>query len=257
MNKDTKKMLMGDLMGEMMPEMMPIELLEHEDFLAIAATEMIDTEGDIIRIDGLDYSGYHNPDQNKHMKLLAGHKISASDSGLPLIVGRVERFIRTTVKDHKALLFTGSFARDREGQLTPLSQAYKSLMPKYLNQFSVGAMITKVADIETGLDIQKANLYEVSFVTVPANSEAETLIMKSINKASTNNALDSYIEKTQKILDYLVERVDNLEATIVAQQVKRDLVQPEEPKTQEIEPKDYVEVQKTLEKLNLLLKGEK
>jgi len=106
--------------------------------------------------------------------------------GTPPIIGRVERFWKTTVEvegeEVKALAFAFSFARDDDNELTPLAAAYKKLMPKYLDSFSVGMMVDEWEPREesNGFDINKSSLYEISVVAIPANAEAN--VVKAIKK---------------------------------------------------------------------------
>lgn len=165
------------------------ELKEGEDMLALASVEITDSDGDTIFVDGIDFSKYHNPPK-RHLKLLASH-MGSLPSGEPPIIGRIERFFKTTTevngKEVKALAFAFSFARDEEGELTPLANAYKRLMPKYLDSFSVGMLANKyeIKEDKSGFNIYQSDLYEISAVAIPANAEAN--VMQAIKKAFKDN----------------------------------------------------------------------
>jgi len=63
---------------------------------ALASVEVEDTEGDIIKIDGIDWSSYHNPEKNVYMKVLANHMTVLPDGSSP-VIGRVEEFKKVTL----------------------------------------------------------------------------------------------------------------------------------------------------------------
>lgn len=194
------KSVQAHIVKELTGGLMNDQLRQGEDMMGIASAEIIDTEGDIIRVDGIDVSKYHNPPK-RHIKILAGHEHKLA-SGEPSIIGRVERFWTTTIevdgKEVKALAFALSFAKDAEtGELTPLANAYKKLMPKYIDSFSVGMSVGDYGVLEEtgGLDVKASTLYEISAVSVPANAEAN--VIKSIKQAFKDIEQEAPIEKEE------------------------------------------------------------
>lgn len=197
---DKLKNIQAHIVKELTAGMKQEELLEGEDMLGIASVEIVDVDGDFIEIDAIDYSKYHNPPQ-RHLKILAQHAFSNAD-GTPAIVGRVERFFKTTVDvkgvETKALGFAFSFARDEEGELTPLAKAYKSLMPKYLDSFSVGMLVHEWDQRKDtgGVTVTRGELYEISAVSVPANCEAN--VLKEIKKAFKSQQIELKVQDSKK-----------------------------------------------------------
>lgn len=178
-----KKDITASLVKELTGDMKKDELLPGEDMMGLASVEIFDSDGDIIRVDGINTDSYHQP-PNRYIKLLASHYGSLSN-GEPSIIGRIERFWKTKVQVKgqlvPALAFAFSFAKDESGNLTPLANAYKRLMPKYLDSFSVGIMVNKSKTMDNGrFDVIQSSLYEISAVTIPANAEAN--VIKHIKK---------------------------------------------------------------------------
>lgn len=283
---DKLKKIQAHIVKELTAGMKKEELLEGEDMLGVASVEIVDVDGDFIEIDAIDYSKYHNPPQ-RHLKILAQHAFSNAD-GTPAIVGRVERFFKTTVDvngvETKALGFAFSFARDEEGELTPLAKAYRSLMPKYLDSFSVGMLVHEWEKRKDtgGVTVTKGELYEISAVSVPANCEAN--VLKEIKKAfksqqielkdvsletektvkteikvetkevyeeesntSTNNYEDIKTFINEKF-DALMERIDTIESTLIV--MSEGAEQTDEQETQPAENIEAIKnIQKALEKL--------
>lgn len=198
---DKLKTIQAHLVKELTGGMKEAELKEGEDMLGIASVEMFDSDGDVIRVDGIDVSKYHQPPK-RHIKMLASH-MGSLPSGEPPIIGRVERFFNTTTEvngeEAKALAFAFSFARDEEGELTPLANAYKRLMPKYLDSFSVGIMVDEFKELEngSGFDVTKSSLFEISAVAIPANSEAN--VIKAIKKVFEEEEVDVPEEEVEEI----------------------------------------------------------
>ena len=279
---DKLKNIQAHIVKELTAGMKQEELLEGEDMLGIASVEIVDVDGDLIEIDAIDYSKYHNPPQ-RHLKILAQHAFSNAD-GTPAIVGRVERFFKTTVDikgvETKALGFAFSFAKDEEGELTPLAKAYKSLMPKYLDSFSVGMLVHEWDQRKDtgGVTVTKGELYEISAVSVPANCEAN--VLKEIKKAfksqqielkdvsvETEKTVETEIKEVQEEesntstdnnediktfinekFDALMERIDTIESALSVMSEGAD-----QTDAQEDQPAEDIEaikqIQKALEKI--------
>jgi hypothetical protein len=195
-----------------------------DDLWAYASVEETDSDGDIIRIAGMNFSAYHNP-PSTHLKILAGHAKTLPD-GRPPIVGRVEEFRKVSTPDGKpALAFRMSWAPSE------LGQHYKSLYmsePPYMDSFSIGASAVEAEPIKGGgWDFKATELAEVSCVTVPANVRAN--VIRSAEKdelLSKLAALEALLQKMesgvldslQKRFESLVERLDCLESSITVAQ---------------------------------------
>lgn len=290
------KTMQAHLVKELTAGMKQAELQEGEDMLGIASVEIQDSDGDVILIDGIDFSKYHAPPK-RHIKMLASH-MGSLPSGEPPIIGRVERFFNTTVEANgqevKALAFAFSFARDEEGELTPLANAYKRLMPKYLDSFSVGIMVDKWEERKEsgGYNVTKSSLFEISAVAIPANSEAnvikaikkvfeeEKIEVPEVEKAVEEAPIEDKIEQKEVEVDEIVEdsntstddneeikdfisahfsvlesRMDSIEATLaVMSQAKEE--QTDEPKSTSAAEIDQLKTIKlALEKLKGLKTG--
>ena len=285
------KTINASLVKELTGGLKQAELHAGEDMLGLASVEVRDSDKDIVRVKGINYKTYHDPEQGKHLKLLAGHQTGILADGTPPIVGRIERFFQTTVGEDgtPALAFAFSFAKDAEsGELTPLAKAYKSLMPKYINSFSVGMMVdkAKAMDDGMGIDITDSSLYEVSVVAIPANAEANALseIKKAFKKESIeievkeadlepvkddNKALleedeeaNTSTDMNADVLNAISEgfagierRLDSLESTLAIQSEAAE--QTDSPKSQHEDEQDdsLKEIQQALEKLKAINKG--
>lgn len=196
------KQINATIVKELSGQMKKAELRDGEDMLGIASVQMEDSDGDVITIDGITFDKYHNPPQ-RHLKLLAQHMASNMEAE-PTVVGRIERFFKTTVVENgeevPALAFAFSFAKDEEGQLTPLAATYRKLMPRYIDSFSVGVMVKEWDERKEsgGMDIKSSELFEISVVSVPSNPGANVLqtIAKTFKKQ--NLALPKDLNDTLK-----------------------------------------------------------
>lgn len=189
-----------------------------DDIWGYASVEVEDSAGDIVRIAGIDTDTYHRPPRT-YLKILAQHDSSSPTTGEAFIVGRVEEFKRTkTVVDGQivpALAFRMSWARDGEGNLTPLAKHYKGLFEGgYWDSFSVGML---VKDYETlasgGIDYTATLLYEVSCVSVPANGYANVTSAKDVT-SDADDAVLKHVERQQELLGKQVEQVGQLLAQV-------------------------------------------
>lgn len=157
----------------------------HQDgFWAYITREVVDSSGDIVRVEGVNFSPYHNP-PDSHMKILAQH-IRALPDGTAPIVGRVEEIVPCE-SDYKGAMVKSlavrvSWAKDGSGQLMPLAKHYKDLLDGgYLDQLSVGILVDDFEELENGLDITKSTIFEASLVTIPANAAAT--VIKAVDSA--------------------------------------------------------------------------
>lgn len=227
------KKVQAHIVKELTGNMANDELLEGEDMMGIASAEIIDSDGDIVLIEGIDVFKYHNPPQ-KNIKVLASH-MHNTISGEPSIIGRVERFWKTKVKvgnsEVNALAFAFSFAKDSEtDELTPLARAYKRLMPKYLDSFSVGMIVDdyEIEEATKGFRVLKSTLIEISAVAIPANAEAT--VKKQI----------------QKVFDEELDEEDKQEDIVFEEYKEEDIVEEEEKQEDPNTPNDIYEDVKNL-----------
>lgn len=252
---DKLKTIQTHLVKELTGGLKAAELREGEDMMGIASAQIVDSDGDIILIDGIKFDKYHKPPQ-RHLKLLASHMGSLPD-GTPPIIGRIERFWKTTVEadgqEVPALAFAFSFAKDEDGQLVPLAAAYKKLMPKYLDSFSVGLMVDdyEVNKDKTGLIVKESSLFEISAVAIPANAEANAL--KTIKSVFKEQNIDLTEEEEKEVCDCGEENCDcakNIENEEKTQQ-NTEIVPEVEEENKELEEEtntntDYNEAVKTV-----------
>ena len=194
-----------------------------DGFWAIASAEVMDSVGDVVKQDGMNWDSYHNPPVS-YMKILAGHAKTLPD-GTPPIVGRIEEFKKITKKidgkNVKATAFRMSFAKDGEGNYTELALKYKKLYEGgYLDSFSVGLLVKSFEHNDTGMDINESELFEVSAVTVPCLASATVLraIQKELDipEEVIATALDDEIK--DKVL-HLTKTMDK-QAEIISKQAE-------------------------------------
>jgi uncharacterized coiled-coil protein SlyX len=191
---------------------------------AYATVEVPDTSGDIVRVDGIDYSAYHNPPSTK-LKILAQH-IKVLPDGTPPVIGRVEAFVKTVTKTgEKALAFYMTWATQKvkkvseDGveseveEVTPLARSYKNLFDTgYLDSFSIGAGVIERESIKNaGWDYKATSLAEISAVTVPANSKANVIraledeLGEHLDKVAV---LETKIVDQESVIKSLTEKVE-------------------------------------------------
>ena len=215
---------------------------------AYASVESVDMMGDVVRIAGISWDDYHQPPA-RHLKILASHARSLP-SGEPPIVGRVEKFLRTVVNGVPALMFAMSWATDGEGNVTPLAKLYKDLYDGgYMESFSVGIIVDEARDTDTGIEIIKSSLFEISAVAVPANADAHAIkalkelgveVEEEKKEADPHTTQQSYedvmraalqehvvpltksLGDTQALLASLVDRIESLESAVVIHTQSRE-----------------------------------
>lgn len=186
------------------------ELAINENILkGIATVELIDRQGDIVRVDGISLK-YHN--DKTSIKVLANH-VAYNTTGEPTVIGKVLELNKTTINvdgvDCKALEFTMEFAD------TELAREYKSLIDGgFLDSFSIGfeGVGTPIVDEEgymTGIDWYETSLLEISIVSFPANIHAT--VVKSINDNKHNNKQnDEVVNKKQDINTLISDNIVNI-----------------------------------------------
>jgi hypothetical protein len=197
------------------------DITNADDLLvAFASVEVTDSVGDVVVIDGINTDEYHAPERGVHLKILGGHLVTAPD-GTPPIVGRVERLMKTVVNINgqptPALVFAMSYAKDGEGHLTQLAKQFKDLFDGgYLDSFSVGLLVKNAERIKEtgGLKYNETCLYEISAVSVPANSLANVLrAMDTFGKSfDASRVIIEQLDSVQKALETLAQKVNEDEA---------------------------------------------
>jgi len=176
---------------------------------AVATREVVDEDGDIVRVAGIDLSA-HRP--QSPIKVLAQHLRGLPD-GSPPVLGRVEEFRRTMIDGAPALIFRMSWAVDLDGKVTPLASKYKDLYDGgYLDSFSIGASVLEAKPIKgKGSDYVRSKLREISCVTLPANSDA--IVLRAIHsrlgdcidgRCATDSLLQS-LDRLQKAMEKRIQ----------------------------------------------------
>lgn len=165
---------------------LPVELkARHENddngFWLYASREVVDSTGDLVRIDGIDLSTYHDPANGTHLKILAQH-IRALPNGMAPVIAKVTDYVKTMVpfkgKLVKALALYCEWLQTDEGKLLPLSRHYKDMVESGgIDSGSIGIILDEYKPLEEtgGLDIIKSSLFETSLVTIAANSSATVI----------------------------------------------------------------------------------
>lgn len=166
-------------------------LFERKDneIIGIASTGSVDRDGESINQEGWDLKNFL-----KNPVILAGHDWWSFPIG---------KATEIAVKDGQ-LMFSMVFATTEKGQ-----EAYQLVKEGVLNAFSVGFM-PKEWNPNDPDRIEKAELFEISLVSVPANPEAvvmakgmkdNSLAQKMAEKAMENGKMKKSVEKlmTQEV----------------------------------------------------------
>lgn len=158
----------------------------------VAATEDRDRAGDIIRIDGIDLDGYlRNP------VVLAGH---GSTSDVPIIGKAVG--LR---KDSGKLLADIEFLP--EGMSPLADRIYNVVRFVGAAAASVGLIVKEWRPLpESGIEITRSELLEISIVPVPANGGAVT----ALKQAGEENPLTAALELANELVQELAALVTAL-----------------------------------------------
>jgi hypothetical protein len=166
---------------------LPSELLDRhqngeQGFWIWASREIADSDGDIIRVDGIELQPYHNPPAT-HLKVLAQHLSKLPDGTAP-VVGVVTDFVKTNSlynnQTVKGLALYVEYLTDQDGKRLPLSEHYYQMMNSLpapgIDTGSVGIQVLEYKVMESGgLDVIRCSQFEFSLVTVPANASAVTI----------------------------------------------------------------------------------
>lgn len=146
-----------------------IEEKAEDSFTAIASSEVQDRQGEIVQQAGWDLKNFKN-----NPILLWMH-----DHTMPL--GKATRVWIDKTGSKPLLKFKGVIST-----ATDYGKAAKQLMDEgILNSFSVGFRANEM----DGNTITKAELFEISLVSIPANPEARVVMAKSLQGAGFDDAL--------------------------------------------------------------------
>jgi len=149
---------------------------EKREIVAVGSQQKVDRDGDIVKVDGIDFSAY-----KKNPIVLWSHKHSDPP------IGKTER----VWKDGNKLMFKINYA-DAE-TYSFADTIYKLTKGGYINAFSIGfAPDWKEAEPNEksgGYNFNKTELLEISSVNVPANAGA-LIQTRSIQKAMEDKVID-------------------------------------------------------------------
>ena len=164
-------------------------------------SEIVDSDGDIVRVSGINTSKYHNP-PNTHMKCLAQHLKKLEDGTAP-VIGIITEFKKTINSvngrvvpamaayvewlkksvpvvdaDGKQVVIDG--VPQERLEMLPLAKHYYEMTTAKphpgIDSVSVGIDEVEYKALEGGrYDITGCSLYEVSMVTVPSNYSATVI----------------------------------------------------------------------------------
>lgn len=165
-----------------------------------ATREIVDSVGDVVRVDGVDFSLYHNPPESS-LKILAQHLRDLPDGKAP-VVGVVDQVVKTTTtykgESVRGIAVHFKWLRNAAGELLELAKHYKEMVDAGgIDSVSVGLIVNEFDGYEPtgGLDITSSSIFELSLVTIPANAAA-TAIKSLIDDQAV--ALDA--ERTKEIV---------------------------------------------------------
>jgi len=169
-----------------------IEEKKADEFTAVASSSVVDRQGEVIQQTGWDLKNFKaNP------ILLWMH-----DHTKPL--GKATRVWLDKTGATPTLKFKGVIS-----DATEWGKAAKQLMEEgILNSFSVGFRANEIDDNT----ITKAELYEISLVTVPANPEARLVAGKALKEAGISDEITKEFEVTE--LESLKLKIKELESVI-------------------------------------------
>ena len=185
---------------------------ETRSFWAVASDETVDRDGDVIKADGWDVTNFL-----KNPVIPWGHDYHQPP------VARAEQ---VKIEDGKLMIKARFASADDYPFADTIYRLYKG---GFLRAFSVGFKPIEWKEVDQdgrrGWDIEKAELYEVSAVTVPANPNAlARAVEKGVISEEEKKALDitpakeviKEINSADLIhqLKTLTDRIDALEAAV-------------------------------------------
>jgi len=192
-----------------------IEIGEKGRFKGIATAEFIDRQNEIVLVKGISYQ--------LPVDLLLEHNSNQ----------KIGQITRANIQKHKgqdALHIEGQIdLKNEKGDLS--LQEREELRLKAINgeySFSIGFYSKENEKVDNVNVIKKSNLIEVSFVKVPANPEAELLVMKSLSElelkmSEMSKELDEeYAKQRKKDEEFYVKKINE---TIEKQELEHFLAQ--------------------------------
>lgn len=178
-----------------------IEVGEKGRFKGIATAEFIDRQNEVVLVKGISYQ--------LPIDLLLEHNSSQ----------KIGQITRANIQKHKgqdALHIEGQIdLKNEKGDLS--LQEREDLRLKAINgeySFSIGFYSKESEKADNVNIIKKSNLIEISFVKVPANPEAELLVIKSLSEleyrvSEMSKELDKeYMEQRKKDEDFYMKKIN-------------------------------------------------
>lgn len=162
-----------------------IQVNEDNTFKVIASTESEDRHGDIVRVDGWDIENFM-----KNPVIVIDHNWTVEN-----IVWKATKIYTEDDKLIVEWVFTSTW----KGQL--VNELYNGW---FLKAVSVGFLPKQYED-EKGSIISKQELYELSFVAIPANPEALSLDEKKLVDTYHKNLQVTKKEMKQKSLNEMIK----------------------------------------------------
>lgn len=186
---------------------------------ALASVEVPDTVSDKIMIDGIDYTTYHQPENGISMKILAQHQKFSEVTGKDFVLGKVLEFrkVNVPVGDNIAKALAFRMKWDIQDELG--NYYYEKYKRGTLDSFSVGLLAVEFdKNKQKGFDYKKTLLYEISSVSIPANTNAIKVAnlgdnMENVKKDESNNdyyGTDKFHESISKSMDELCSMTKSL-----------------------------------------------
>ena len=165
---------------------------DKREITAIASSEKIDRDGDLVRVDGINIKEY-----KKNPVVLFAH----DHSSLPIA--------KTTKiwKENKNLMVKMQFTQPEENSMG--DTVYKLIKGDYLKSLSIGFKPDWDSAVRleksNGWDFKSSNLYEISIVPIPANV-ASVVQSKGIQKALEDEVIDELeLKEIELYLDELIK----------------------------------------------------
>ena len=205
MDAPKTKSLFLPMLKELPPALKVRKANDDNGFWVYATREVVDSMGDMVRVDGVDMKPYHNP-PDTHLKILAQHLRSLPDGTAP-VIARVTDYVKMVVpydgRMVKALCLYREWLRNDKGELLELAGKYKEMKDSGgIDSVSVGLMVNAWEAIKDesgestgGWDITQSTLYECSDVTIPANAGASFVRAMAVMGYGIDADPSSFIDK--------------------------------------------------------------
>jgi hypothetical protein len=173
-----------------------------DSFWAWGTVEILDSQADCVRVEGVSWERYHRPEDNVYLKVYPSH-IKILANGEPAVIGIVREIVKTSKnvngKDYPAIKFLIELAHGADGNLLPLAAIYKNLIfsdQNLVDSTSIGFFIKDGYEMSNGDDIIKSELYEISLTSIPANCQAN--IKKELSKLYNKKEIDETMPKPKE-----------------------------------------------------------